>query len=333
LGRGQKIILNMNYKNPKISVVIPALDEEKFIEKCLFSILNQDFKDFELIVVNNNSTDNTAKIAKKFGARVIFEKNQGVGFARQRGFSEARGEIIATTDADVILPKNWLKVIFERFEKDKDLVGFGGLCNLYSGPFLVKIAARFFLLPIWLIDRIFTGGWTLMGANMAVRKSAFFKIGGFRIDFKMNEDTDLSQRLSKIGKVNFDPFFKIQTSGRRFTRGLISGMRDYFLNWIARVFFKKEGFVNEILVIREERKIFSINKGLVFSLSLILILVLSFLPWINIFSKNQKVALAKEKIYFTEKQIKQDLISLKKFLPPKLKIHRHTINEKNLFNI
>jgi len=60
-------------KNPLISVVIPAFNEENFIAKTLESLLNQDFKDFEIIVVDNNSTDQTAEIAKKFGAILLYE--------------------------------------------------------------------------------------------------------------------------------------------------------------------------------------------------------------------------------------------------------------------
>jgi glycosyltransferase involved in cell wall biosynthesis len=69
----------------KISVIIPAFNEEKFLGNCLFSLKEQNFKDFGIIVVDNNSTDKTAEIAKKFGAILVSEKNQGVAFARNRG--------------------------------------------------------------------------------------------------------------------------------------------------------------------------------------------------------------------------------------------------------
>jgi glycosyltransferase involved in cell wall biosynthesis len=93
---------------PLISVIIPAFNEEKFLGNCLFSLKNQDFNDFEIIVVDNNSRDKTSKIAKKFGVKLVSEKNQGAALARNRGAKEAKGEILAFTDADTILPKNWL---------------------------------------------------------------------------------------------------------------------------------------------------------------------------------------------------------------------------------
>lgn len=93
-------------KNSKISVIIPAFNEENFLPKCLESLKKQDFKDFEIIVVDNNSKDKTSEISKKFGVKILKEKNQGAAFAREAGFLKARGKIIATTDANTILPRN-----------------------------------------------------------------------------------------------------------------------------------------------------------------------------------------------------------------------------------
>jgi glycosyltransferase involved in cell wall biosynthesis len=70
---------------PAISVIIPAFNEEEFLGNCLLSLKKQDFKDFEIIVVDNNSTDKTGEIAKKFGVILVSEKNQGVAFARNIG--------------------------------------------------------------------------------------------------------------------------------------------------------------------------------------------------------------------------------------------------------
>ena len=73
-------------------MVIPAFNEDQYLAKNLLSVINQEFQNFELIVVNNNSADRTAEIAECFGAKVIFEPRQGVGFARQAGFLEAKGK-------------------------------------------------------------------------------------------------------------------------------------------------------------------------------------------------------------------------------------------------
>ena len=110
-------MINKGLKKIAISVVIPAHNEEKYIGKCLNSIRKQTFKDYELIVVDNNSTDDTSKIAARYGARVIKETKQGITPARERGFKEAKAEIIARTDADAIVSPNWLKTINHTFKK------------------------------------------------------------------------------------------------------------------------------------------------------------------------------------------------------------------------
>jgi glycosyltransferase involved in cell wall biosynthesis len=223
----------------KVSVIVPAFNEENFLENCLKSLKGQDFKDFEIIVVDNNSKDKTKEIAKSFNVILVSEKKQGVAFARNKGAKIARGEILAFTDADTILPKNWLSRIFEEFEKDKNLIAFGGSCEFYSGSFLAKLASKFLLKPFLILDKFFSQGFNLMGCNMAIRKKTFFEISGFNENLKMNEDVEISYRLRKIGKVKFDFNFKVKTSGRRFSKGLIFGILNYTPTTLCRWFFKK----------------------------------------------------------------------------------------------
>lgn len=242
-----------NPENPQISVVIPAFNEERFIERTLISLMNQDFKDFELIVVDNNSRDQTGQIAERFGARVVFEPKEGVGYSRQAGFMAAKAPIIATTDADTVVPPNWLSKILGEFNNDPELVAFGGFHSLYNGPFLARFAVRYLIFIPWIFDRIFSGGWTLSGANLAVRKEAFLKIGGFNTKLKLSEDADLSQRLRSVGKVRLDMGFRVETSGRRYGKGLFIAMVQYFPNGLARIFLKKPEKFARLHPIREEK--------------------------------------------------------------------------------
>ena len=100
----------------KISLVIPAYNEEKFIKKCLESVKNQTVEPSEVILINNDSIDKTADIAKNFKVKIINEKQQGISYARNRGFNEAKYELIARCDADCILPKNWIEQIAANFK-------------------------------------------------------------------------------------------------------------------------------------------------------------------------------------------------------------------------
>jgi glycosyltransferase involved in cell wall biosynthesis len=230
-----------NPENPFISVVIPAYNEENYIGNTLQSLLQQDFQDFEIIVVDNASEDRTGEIAMRFGARVVYEGKRTVGAARQRGCLEAKGEIIAMTDADTILPPNWLSRIAEEFKRDEELVAFGGLYRLYSGPVLARLWIHHFAHLLWIFDKWMSNGyWNIPGSNIAFRKDAFLKVGGFREDLPIGEDVDLSLRLARVGKVALAYRFRVATSGRRYRKGFLKGTMTYAKNTIARLLFRKE---------------------------------------------------------------------------------------------
>jgi len=244
----------LNPRHPFVSVVIPAFNEEKFLPATLRSLVRQDYQDFEIIVVDNNSSDRTAAVAKSWGAKVAFEEKRGVGAARERGFREAQGEIIVTTDADAILPSHWLSRIVQEFKDQPDLAAFGGLYTLSSGPMVARLAVRYGLYWVWLLDRCFSGSWALPGVNLAVRRKAFAAAGGFNPELILGEDADLAQRIKNFGRVKFDPHFKVQTSGRRYRYGLLHALLTYAPNGITRMLFKKHKFLS-LPTIRNERSI------------------------------------------------------------------------------
>ncbi len=206
---------------PKISVVIPAYNEEQFIPDTLKSLKNQTHKPLEIIVVDNKSSDKTAQVAQKLGARVIFEPTMGISWARQKGFMAAHGEIIATTDADTQLPKNWLETIAKKFTEDENLVFYSGIFLYRNGSFLLRTIA-----PIYLFLFMFPFS-CYSGANLAVRRLVFIKSGGFNTGINVSEDTNLGRKLKKYGKVRLDPFFFVSTSARRYQKGILIGLFHY----------------------------------------------------------------------------------------------------------
>ena len=220
-----------------ISVVIPAFNEEKRIEACLKSIASQTYKPLEVIVVDNNSTDKTAKIAKSFGAQVIIEKQQGVTYARNRGFEIAKGEIIARTDADTIVPSNWLERINDHFEKDKKL-------DAVSGPAIFGL--RFFTPIVRLLvfeanKRIF-GHYGLYGPNFAIKKSAWERVKNevCMDDERVHEDTDIAIHIGKEGKIGYDPKLKVKTSARRLRKSPTSLLVMYLIKWADMIALHKK---------------------------------------------------------------------------------------------
>ena len=118
----------------KISVIIPAYNEAKYLGACLESIERQRVTEVcEVIVVDNGSTDATVKIAEKFsGVRIISELRKGVNKARERGRLSAIGDILAYLDADTIVPEGWFEQIVERFGRDERLVCISGPYRYYG---------------------------------------------------------------------------------------------------------------------------------------------------------------------------------------------------------
>ncbi|OQA93515.1 MAG: Poly-beta-1,6-N-acetyl-D-glucosamine synthase [Microgenomates group bacterium ADurb.Bin219] len=276
---------------PKISLVIPAYNEEKFLGKTLLSVQKQNFKDFEIIVVDNNSSDRTAAIAKEFGARVIFAPEKKVSVARQAGFFAAKAEIIATTDADTILPSGWLSRIYREFAENPDLVAFGGPFSFYSGSWLARIITANFSFLLWRLDRVINGHWTLGGVNLAVKKKAFQQIGGFAVRLSVGEDAEICQRLSHVGRIKFSFDHRVLTSGRRFRNGLLLGFLFYLPHYLGKIVFKKY-LRMPFPAVRKEEPTFG------FSFVLALIAFLLFFLGINYAGKTyaRQIAELKEKI-------------------------------------
>ena len=100
----------------RVSLVIPVYNEESHLAACLDAIAAQTVQPFEVIVVDNNSTDQTVAIAQRYPfVRLLHEKRQGVVFARDRGFTAARGDVIGRTDGDSILAPDWVAEIHRIF--------------------------------------------------------------------------------------------------------------------------------------------------------------------------------------------------------------------------
>ena len=218
----------MKGEKPEVSVIIPAYNEEKYLPRCLESLRKQEFNmnKVEIIIVDNNSTDDTAKVAKKYRVRLLRESRKGIGFARDAGFKAANAEIIATTDADTILPKNWIKIISEEFKKDKECVCIFGPSYYHDASRIMKRVSKMLSLVGRLIMGLL-GEPILPGYNYACRKSAFLKTGGFNTDLNVCVDLDMGFKLKKIGKIKFVKNMWAFPSARRLHR---IGVRNFLLS-------------------------------------------------------------------------------------------------------
>ncbi len=206
--------------NKKIlfSIVIPAYNEEKMIASCIQHAQKQvcDFE-YEIIVVDNNSTDNTSRIAQDFGVRVIEEQTQGVGAARQMGTKEAQGIYITHIDADTHVPQDYLSDVYKRFQKNPQLSCLGGQMYYYDAP-VWKNFLRFFVhWGLWFFARVVSFGRVgPMGNNMTFKKDIYNKTTGFDRDLKYGEDMNLCRKLSVYGNIKLDMSLHVYVSVRRF---------------------------------------------------------------------------------------------------------------------
>ncbi len=219
----------------KISVIIPAYNEERYLADCLESLLSaRTAAVAEIFVVDNASTDRTAEIASGFaGVRVLREPRKGTTHARQRGINEARGDVLAFVDADVRVPKGW----FERIER---VFSAPGAPVALSGPMYYPDASRytrFMTAAYWYLlayPAYLAARHMIVGGNFAATRAALLATGGFdpNIDF-YGDDTDIARKLKKIGRIRFDLAFKVHGSSRRVkAEGLIRMAVKYAINFL-----------------------------------------------------------------------------------------------------
>ncbi len=161
----------------KFSVIIPAINEEKYIGLTLKSIAKQTFKDVEtIVVVDDRTRDATAEIAEREGARVIFCDKHTVSDGRHMGAMHAKGEILVFTDADTLIPPDFLEKVEEEF-RNGDVVALSGLAVPYDAPLIGKIEYFVWSLGRYVLNRL--GMFFPPGYFTVVRRDAYFKAGGY----------------------------------------------------------------------------------------------------------------------------------------------------------
>jgi glycosyltransferase involved in cell wall biosynthesis len=181
-----------------LSIIIPAFNEERLIEYCLQSIsaslAANDKPGFtsEIIVVDNNSTDNTANLARQAGAKVIFEPINQIGRARNAGAALAAGDWLLFVDADSILSPGLLADILRLIEDGKS-VGCGSTVKMQGLPWWAQ-----WMLQLW--TRISILGRWAAGALVVCRSDAFRDVGGFNQELYAADEIGLSQQLKKWGR-------------------------------------------------------------------------------------------------------------------------------------
>lgn len=210
----------------KISVIIPSLNEEKYLERTLQHILKLP-GNFEIIIADGGSADNTLKIAKNFQEVKLVNSKKGRAVQMNTGAEKASGDIFLFLHADTFLPENAYELITKTMEVPENIAGSFYLTWDKKHPILSMYSK-------W--SKINLTLFTYGDHAIFINKEAFYKLGGY-MDITFMEDIEIQERLRKAGK-----FVKLNapviTSARRFEK---TGTIKQFLIDIILVFSYKFG--------------------------------------------------------------------------------------------
>lgn len=244
----------MANKPLSLSIVIPVYNEQRNFDDCLRSIARQSVKPDEVIVVDNNSTDDSVKIAQKYPfVKILHEKHQGVVYARNCGFNSVKSDIIGRIDGDVILPVDWVNKI-KLFYADPAnqmtaLSGSGYFRNVrcpnFNGWVLDQIAFR--------TNRWLLGHYVTWGSNCAIPRDLWVKIRqSMCLRSDIHEDLDLAIHLHRNGaKIIFNKNLRVSAVMKRVRSGRtkllgnmllwpqtlkVHGLKTWGFGWVGAVF-------------------------------------------------------------------------------------------------
>ncbi len=209
-------------KKPKISIIVPALNEGKLIASTLKNV-RKVVPEAEIIVVDGGSRDNTVKIAREYAK--VYMNHGNVGFARNTGAKMSEGDILVFLDADTKITRQFIDEVIKNFS-NPNIVGAGGLIVPQGINQFEETVFYFFNLLV-MLSFVF-GRPRLAGTCVAYKRRPFLEVGGFDINMAASEDLELCKKISKKGKIAFLRNVVVRTSGRRLKQ---LGLFKLILDW------------------------------------------------------------------------------------------------------
>lgn len=221
-----------------ISVVIPTLNEEKYLQLLLESIKRQNFPNFEVLVVDGGSKDRTIEVAKKYSARTFTFQGYGEFASRNIGAKNAKGKYLLFTCADIIFPEGLFKKILAEFQKGRSLIALTGPGYPYDAPLIGKVEyvayniIRFLFAKLPKPFKRFSTSTNFL----VVRKDFFEKTRGFAVD-NINADGLMGRTLLNMGEVKFLLNMCFYLSARRMKKMGLLNFNKHYLYILENLFF------------------------------------------------------------------------------------------------
>lgn len=222
-----------------LSVVIPVKDDARELERCLASLARQrGAAPFELIVVDNGSTDDSASVARAAGVTLLSEPRPGIAAASETGYDHATGDVIARIDADTVVPVDWVRNVLETFAEHPEIGAVTGSATFVDGPRLLRApAAALYLGSYFVWSGLALTHVPLFGSNFAMRHSAWADVrNDVHLSTRLHDDFDLSFHLGERHAIRFSKRLRVGISMRPLRRGgrrrrLARGVRSVVIHW------------------------------------------------------------------------------------------------------
>lgn len=233
-----KVIEIKDIKSPRISVIIPTLNEEKYIGRCLFSLRDQEFdEEYEIIIGDSFSVDRTLEIAKEYADKIVLTKKRGsASYGRNAGASVSKGEVLVFLDADTYSSRNLLSEISKVFENEEVIAATGPVFFDHK-KYISKqyLAVDFYKFLMRIRRPFFSGVFTV------IRRDIFFRIGGWPEDVFPGEEIEFSKKVwEEDGRFEWLDDVFILVSSRRLKRfGFLGMIKRYWERYLRSKKYKR----------------------------------------------------------------------------------------------
>ncbi len=220
------------------SIIVPALNEEKRIRRCLDSVKAQRTShSYELIVSDSGSADRTVEIAREYTDKVQVCSERGTARARNEGAKLASGDILVFIDSDTEILPDYLETVGKAF-RDSNLLACSSAFKFSRRSPKLLFAEH--VTNSYYLARSALRGTTLPGFNVCIRRNVFERLGGFRLCHL--EDLDMSIKLRRLGRTRYLPHRKAITSSRRIEKDGLIGTLKYYADLFEQTQGRRLGF-------------------------------------------------------------------------------------------